>query len=231
MKSSDIVKIAPSILAADFTRLGEQVKEAEEGGAEYIHVDVMDGRFVPNFSLGPVVVEAVRRVTSLPLPTHLMIVDPERYIADFVSAGADWVIVHVESTPHVHSALQLIKASGARAGVAINPATPIACLEEIWEDIDSILVMTVNPGFGGQAFIHSMLGKIRRTRCLLDELGSGTELMVDGGVNARTAPLVASAGADVLCMGTAVFGADGGIAQAISGIRKSIEQQSEVFET
>ncbi len=225
------MKIAPSILAADFARLGEQVKEAEAGGADYIHIDVMDGRFVPNLSVGPLVVEAVRRVTSLPLPTHLMILEPERYIADFVSAGADWVIVHVESTPHVHSALQLIKTLGAKVGVAINPATPISCLQEIWKDIDTILVMTVNPGFGGQEFIHSMLGKIARTRRLLDELGSGAELMVDGGVNARTAPLVVSAGADVLGMGTAVFGTDESIAEAISRIRSSIERQPEVFET
>ena len=217
-----MVKIAPSILSADFARLGEQVAEAEAAGADYIHIDVMDGHFVPNITVGPLVVEAVRRTTRLPLDVHLMIEAPERYIARFAEAGADIITVHVEACPHLHRVVQQIKGLGVKAGVSLNPATPLASLEEILGDVDLVLVMTVNPGFGGQEFIAGMLSKIRRLRRRLDERGLKCELEVDGGINAETAPEVVAAGANVLVAGQAIFGAEEGVAEAMRRIRESV---------
>lgn len=214
------IKIAPSILAADFSRLGEQVLKAEAAGADYIHVDVMDGHFVPNITMGPVVVNAVRQVTSLPLDVHLMIESPERYLAEFCAAGADNLTVHVETCPHLHRTVQQIKELGCRAGVTLNPATPASSLEEILPYVDLVLVLTVNPGFGGQAFIPSMLPKIKRMRNMLDVIGSPAELEVDGGIGLKTAPSAVHAGADVLVAGTAIFGAAEGIEEAIKQLRK-----------
>ncbi len=213
------VKIAPSILSADFARLGEQVAEAEAAGGDYIHVDVMDGHFVPNITIGPLVVKAVRRSTHLPVDVHLMIETPERYLADFCAAGADNLTVHVETCPHLHRTIHQIKELGCRAGVVLNPSTPVVALEEIIPDVDLVLVMTVNPGFGGQVFIEGMLSKIQRVRAMLDEQGSEAEIEVDGGIDPKTAARVAAAGATVLVAGSAIFGAQEGIAEAISCIR------------
>lgn len=212
-------KIAPSILSADFSRLGHQVAEAEAAGAEYIHVDVMDGQFVPNITIGPLVLRAVRQATRLPLDVHLMIERPERYLADFSAAGADHLIVHVETCPHLHRTVQQIKEVGCRAGVTLNPATSVSALEEILPYVDQVLVMTVNPGFGGQEFIESMVPKIRRVRAMLDQIGSKAELEVDGGIDPRTAPLVVQAGATVLVAGSAIFHAEEGVAKAIAQLR------------
>jgi len=200
-----MVKFAPSILAADFWQLGEQVKAAEEAGADRFHIDVMDGRFVPNISLGIPIVEAMRRGTSLPLEMHLMIVEPERYVDAFIHAGADIVIVHQEATPHLHRTVQQIKQLNKKAGVALNPATPAGTLEDLIAELDILLVMTVNPGFGGQRFIRSMLPKIQRVRQLFQRWQADCELEVDGGVDVHTAPLAMHAGADVLVAGTAIF--------------------------
>ncbi|MDE3229047.1 MAG: ribulose-phosphate 3-epimerase, partial [Chloroflexota bacterium] len=190
--------------------------------ADRIQIDVMDGRFVPNITVGPLVVEAVRRHTTLPLEAHLMIVEPERYVADFASAGADIIIVHQEVSPHLNRTVQQIHALGKRAGVAINPATPLAMLQEILGDIDLALCMTVNPGFGGQSFIHSMVDKIARLRAMIDSHGAACDLEVDGGVNAETAPLVTRAGANALVAGSAVYGAPGGVAAGIATLRAAI---------
>jgi len=223
MKSDSDIKIGPSILSADFARLGEQVREAEVGGGDYVHLDVMDGRFVPNISFGPLVVKAVRQHTRLPLYTHLMIVEPERYIPDFVNAGSDMIQVHQETCPHLHRTLQQIRALGVKASVVINPATPVCQIEEVLEDVDCILVMTVDPGFGGQKFIPNTLRKIRELRQMLDERGLSTDLEVDGGIDAQTVPLVVNAGATALVAGKAVFGTSEGVSKAISRLRKSLE--------
>jgi ribulose-phosphate 3-epimerase len=221
-----LIKIAPSILSADFARLGEQVAEAEAAGADYIHIDVMDGHFVPNITVGPLVVEAVRRVTKLPLDVHLMIEAPERYLARFARAGADIITVQVEACLHLHRAVQQIKELGVKPGISLNPATPLSSLEEILEYVDLILVMTVNPGFGGQKLIPSMLPKIERLRGMLTERGLDVELEVDGGINAQTAPRVVAVGANVLVAGAAIFGAEEGIAEAMRRIRASIRATS-----
>jgi ribulose-phosphate 3-epimerase len=212
------VKIAPSILSADFACLGQQVAKAESAGADYVHVDVMDGHFVPNITIGPPVVRGVRRVTHLPLDVHLMIESPERYLADFRTAGADILTVHVETCPHLHRTIKQIRELGCRAGVTLNPATPARSLEEILPFVDLVLVMTVDPGFGGQAFIPRTLAKVQRVRSMLDEIGSAAELEVDGGIDTETAPLVVRAGAEVLVAGSAVFGSDD-IAKAIGRLR------------
>ncbi len=213
-------KIAPSILSADFSRLGEHVRQAEAGGAELLHVDVMDGHFVPNITIGPLVVEAVRRVTSLPLDVHLMIEQPERYVEAFAAAGADYITVHAEATVHLDRLLAQIRGLGKRAGVALNPATPPNVVDYVLDKVDLILCMTVNPGFGGQRFIPAVLPKIRHfAEARRGGLWRG-ELEVDGGVNADTAPLVVEAGADVLVAGSAVFG-EADVAGAIARIRQS----------
>jgi ribulose-phosphate 3-epimerase len=201
-----MVKIAPSILSADFARLGEEIQDAERGGADWIHVDVMDGHFVPNITIGPLIVESIRPVTKLPLDVHLMIEEPDRYIPQFAKSGADILTVHQEACRHLHRTLSLIKEQGAKAGVVLNPATPLVTIESVLEDVDLVLLMTVNPGFGGQTFIHSVLPKIKALRQMLDERGLGrVEIEVDGGVNPQTARLCEQAGATVLVAGSAVF--------------------------
>lgn len=218
------VKLAPSILAADFARLGEQVSEAEAAGADRIHVDVMDGHFVPNISIGVPVVRSLRKVTRLPFEVHLMIADAPRYVSAFADAGADTLIVHQEAVTHLHRAVQQIKHIGLRAGVAVNPATPLGLLEDILDDLDLLLVMTVNPGFGGQKFIPSTLTKIRRARELLDARGLHADLEVDGGIEPHTAPQVVAAGANVLVAGTAIFQQADGVAAAMQRLLQSCSE-------
>ncbi len=197
--------IAPSILSCDFGRLAEEVRAVTEAGADWVHVDVMDGRFVPNITLGPVIVEAVKRATTLPLDVHLMIVEPEKYIDAFAKAGANILTVHVETCPHLHRTLQQIRQAGAKPSVVINPSTPISAVEEVLPDVEMVLVMSVNPGFGGQSFIPQSLEKVRRLRQLIDARGLKVEIEVDGGVNAQNAGTLAQAGATVLVAGNAVF--------------------------
>ena len=201
-------KIAPSILSADFTRLGEEVKAVEQAGADYIHIDVMDGHFVPNITIGPMIVEAVRRVTDLPLDVHLMISNPDQYVEDFVKAGSDILTVHGEAVHHLHRSLQYIKSSGVKAAVSLNPASPLQLIEYVLDDLDLVLLMTVNPGFGGQAFIPGVIPKIRRLRKMVDERGLKTEIEVDGGIGPETINPVSSAGADVFVAGSAIFYSD-----------------------
>ena len=203
-----MVKIAPSILSADFSRLGEEVKAVEEAGADWIHVDVMDGRFVPNITIGPLVVESLRKVTELPLDVHLMIENADLYIEDFAKAGADIISVHVEACPHLHRTIQSIKENGAKAGVVLNPATTLFALDEIIEQVDMVLLMSVNPGFGGQKFINSVLSKIELLRNTLNESGVELDLQVDGGIKPDNVAIIKEAGANVLVAGSAIFGSD-----------------------
>ena len=199
-------KIAPSILSADFARLGDEVRAVAAAGADYIHVDVMDGHFVPNITIGPLVVEAVRTVTDLPLDVHLMIENPDLYIPEFANAGADIIVVHAEATNHLHRTVQLIKSFGKKAGVSLNPATSLHALDYILEELDLVLLMTVNPGFGGQSFIEACLPKIHALRAMLDKRGLEAELEVDGGVKIENIDRISHAGADVFVAGSAVFG-------------------------
>ena len=216
-----IIKIAPSILSADFGRLGEQVAEAERGGADAIHIDIMDGNFVPNITMGPMIVDAIRGWTRLPFDLHMMVDAPERYIADFAAAGADSITVHAEACRHLHRTVGLIRESGKRASVALNPGTPVAAIEEVIADLDQALVMTVNPGFGGQAFIPSMLGKVERLRALIDGRGLAADLQVDGGISAGTAASAVAAGANVLVAGSAVYNERMSVAEGIGAIRSA----------
>lgn len=216
-------KIAPSILSADFSRIGDEVRDVAAAGADYIHVDVMDGHFVPNITIGPLVVEALRKVTDLTLDVHLMIAQPDLYIPDFAAAGADIIVVHAEATNHLHRTVQLIKSLGKRAGVALNPATPLHCLDYILEDIDLVLLMTVNPGFGGQLFIEACLPKIHALRGMLDKRGLEAELEVDGGVKAGNIDRISHAGADVFVAGSAVFGSSD-YASAIAELKRCAQE-------
>jgi ribulose-phosphate 3-epimerase len=213
------IKIAPSILAADFARLGEQVAEAERGGADRIHVDVMDGHFVPNISMGAPIVKSLRKVTHLPLETHLMISDPDFFFEEFVEAGSDSFIVHWEGNNNLHRTIQRVKSLGKRVGLAINPATPASVLAEALPDLDLVLVMTVNPGFGHQHFIHSTLPKIQQVRRMIEERKPDCELELDGGIDATTARLGVAAGADVLVAGSSIFGDHDGVAAAMKRLR------------
>jgi ribulose-phosphate 3-epimerase len=200
-----MVKIAPSILSADFARLGEEIKVVENGGADYIHVDVMDGHFVPNITIGPLIVEAIRPITKLPLDVHLMIENPDQYIEAFAKSGADFITVHVEACKHLHRTIHYIKSLGVKAGVVLNPATPIETIQHVLSDVDMVLLMSVNPGFGGQAFIPEVIQKIKTLRRIIDEKGLLVEIEIDGGVNEVTGRLCIEAGATVLVAGSAIY--------------------------
>jgi len=213
-----MVKIAPSILSADFSKLGEEILAVEEGGADYIHIDVMDGHFVPNITIGPLIVEAIRPITKLPLDVHLMIENPDQYIEAFAKAGADYITVHVEACRHLHRTIQSIKSFGIKAGVVLNPATPVETIQHVIGDIDMVLLMSVNPGFGGQAFIPEVLPKIRKVKEMAEQKGVNLEIEIDGGVNPETAKQCMEAGANVLVAGSAIYNQDD-YAKAISLIR------------
>ena len=215
-------KIAPSILSADFSRLGEEVRRVEEAGADWIHVDVMDGAFVPNITVGPFILEAVRKVTSLPLDVHLMIERPEQYISEFADAGADVITVHFEACTHLHRTIQAIKEKGKKAGVSVNPATPLVSIKYVLGDIDLLLIMSVNPGFGGQRFIPSALEKIKKARQMVDKIGANVSIEVDGGVKLENIGEVASAGADIFVSGSGVFGT--------KDYKKTIEEMKRIID-
>lgn len=200
-----MIKIAPSILAANFSKLAEEVKEVEQAGAQLIHIDVMDGHFVPNITMGPIVVEALRPVTKLPLDVHLMIENPDDFIESFAKAGADYITVHVEACPHLHRTIQLIRSFGVKPGVVLNPHTPIESIQHVLEDIDMVLFMTVNPGFGGQKFIHSVIPKIQKLSTIIKEKGLNIEIEIDGGINADTIIPCAQAGATIFVAGSAIY--------------------------
>ncbi|TVP43131.1 MAG: ribulose-phosphate 3-epimerase [Gemmatimonadales bacterium] len=220
--------LAPSILSADFGRLAEDVKKVEEAGADWIHVDVMDGHFVPNLTIGPAVTEAVRRITLLPIDVHLMIESPERFVEAFAGAGADRITVHQEVCPHLNRVMDQIREAGALPGVALNPSTPVSTLSEVVGDLDLLLIMTVNPGFGGQSFLTSSLGKVARARALLDQRGTGrAHLQVDGGVDDSTIGLCAEAGADSFVAGSAVYGHADGAQAGVAALRKALSQVNE----
>ena len=217
-----MIAIEPSVLSADFTRLGEQVREGEAAGIEGFQVDVMDGHFVPNITFGSGVVRALRSLVSGVLDVHLMILEPERYLADFADAGADRLMVHQEATVHLHRVLQQIRELGAESAVAINPSTPLCVLEDVLDLTDVIQVMTVNPGFGGQPFIHSQVDKIRRLREMLDERGLDISIAVDGGIDPTTAPLVVQAGATILVAGSSIYNTKASVAENVAAIRESV---------
>jgi len=219
------VKIAPSILAADFTKLGEQVREAQSAGANLIHIDVMDGRFVPNITMGPLIVQAVKQVVTIPLDVHLMIIEPERYINEFAEAGADSITVHIEASPHLHRTLSLIKDAGCKVGVALNPHTPAESLSEVLDMLDIITVMTVNPGFGGQKFIHRMTSKIAELRAMIRNEHLNIDIEVDGGINVDTISSAVQAGANVMIAGSCIFQHDDGIKAGIDALRQALHDE------
>ena len=227
MGSYGKVKIAPSLLAADFTQLGQQIKDAEAAGADLLHYDVMDGRFVPNITMGAFILEQVRQLTTLPLDVHLMIIEPERYIEQFAGAGADSISVHIEACPNLHRTLQQIQEAGCKVGVAINPHTPATMLAEIITMVDIVNVMTVNPGFGGQKFLQAMTSKIATIRAMAGEVHRIVDIEVDGGINAETANDAVQAGANVLIAGTTIFRHPQGVQAGIDALRASLEQTAE----
>jgi ribulose-phosphate 3-epimerase len=219
------IKIAPSILAADFTKLGEQVRDAQSAGADLIHIDVMDGRFVPNITMGPLVVRAVKQVVTIPLDVHLMIIEPERYIQEFADAGADAITVHIEASPHLHRALSQIKDAGCKVGVAINPHTPADALSEVLDMLDIINVMTVDPGFGGQKFIHRMTSKIAKLRAMIRNEHLNVDIEVDGGINVETITSAVQSGANIMIAGSCIFGHDDGIKAGIDALRQALHAE------
>jgi len=226
-----MIKIAPSILSADFANLAQEIERVERGGADVLHVDVMDGHFVPNITLGPPVVSSLRKVTELPLDTHLMIQEPSRYISEFIRAGANWLSIHAEADPHLNRTIRYIQNQGARAGVAINPATPLSALEEILPDVDFVLIMSVNPGFGGQQFIPASLQKIRRLREVIASNGCRAEIEVDGGIGPHNLQDVLTAGAEVIVAGSAIFSRGADATEAVRELKKIVNCHARVVET